>query len=135
MGASKLGCRRILTLFFTIFPVNVEAFRGDVESGVSRFKELPACSPYIRGCIVLRHPRDSKITENVLGVISLLIYQYNISSTLQFFWIHIRERSKLRRNQFRRKGFFTPFRGIDLAVGSFSPKMGPKKLQSRVNSC
>jgi len=37
-------------------------------------------------------------------------------STLYIFWTHIRERGKIQRNKFRRKGYFYPFRGIYLAV-------------------
>ena len=44
----------------------------------------------------------------------------------------LRERSKLQRNEFRRKGCFYPFREIHLAVGSLSPKGGAKIVQSRV---
>ena len=48
------------------------------------------------------------------------------------FWTRIRERSKLQRKKFRRKGYFYPFREIYLAGGSFSPKTSSKNVQSRV---
>jgi hypothetical protein len=44
---------------------------------------------------------------------------------------HIRERKGSQRNEFRRKGVYFPFRGIHIAVKAFSPKMGPKIVQSR----
>jgi ribosomal protein L40E len=47
------------------------------------------------------------------------------------FWTSIRKRSNLQRNKFRRKGLFSPFREIYLAVGSLSPKTSSKIVQSR----
>ena len=54
-----------------------------------------------------------------------------ISSTLYNFWTHLRERSKLQRNEFRRKGYLYPFQEIHLAGGSSSPRVSPKIVQSR----
>ena len=56
------------------------------------------------------------------------------TSTLYNFCTPLRERSKLQRNEFRRKGCFYPFREIHLAVGSLSPKGGAKIVQSRDTS-
>jgi hypothetical protein len=52
-----------------------------------------------------------------LGAFSLAsLPLYSVTSTLYIFWTHIRERGKIQRNKFRRKGYFYPFRGIYLAV-------------------